>query len=422
MIPCAVRMTEMEALPLFQAFGVELEYMVVDAQTLDVRPVVDELFRGVAGEIVSDVEFPDISSSNELVAHVVELKTSGPVAGFVPLVGRFQDHIGRINAALTPLGARLMPSAMHPWMDPAREMKLWPHDNGPVYEAFHRIFDCRGHGWANLQSVHLNLPFAGDEEFGRLHAAIRLVLPILPALAASSPIVEGRPTGLLDSRLDAYRTNCLRVPSVTGRVIPEPVFDRAAYEREILQPMYADIAPLDPAGILRHEWLNARGAIARFDRGTIEIRLLDVQECPAADIAICGVVTTALRAIVAERWSDLGRQKQVATEALEKILLAGIRDADEAVIDDRDYLVHFGLGDRPSCTAGELWRHIIESTGAATRDVPADARDALATILRRGPLARRILQAAEDDYSRQNLSAVYRQLCECLADGQSFAA
>jgi gamma-glutamyl:cysteine ligase YbdK (ATP-grasp superfamily) len=299
------------ALHLFDGFGVELEYMVVDAESLDVRPVVDELFRSVAGEIVSDVEHSDISWSNELVAHVVELKTSEPAGGFGGLVGQFQEHVGRINAALAPLGARLMPSAMHPWMDPASEMKLWPHDNGPVYEAFDRIFDCRGHGWANLQSVHLNLPFAGDEEFGRLHAAIRLILPILPALAASSPFIEGRPTGVLDSRLDVYRTNCRRVPSVTGRVIPEPVFDRASYEREILHPMYDQIAPLDPEGILQHEWLNARGAIARFDRGAIEIRLLDVQECPAADIAICAAVTAALKAIVAERWSDLGRQKHI---------------------------------------------------------------------------------------------------------------
>jgi hypothetical protein len=32
--------------------------------------------------------------------------------------------------------------------------------------------------------------------------------------------------------------------------------------------------------VLRHEWVNARGAIARFDRSAIEIRVLDVAECP----------------------------------------------------------------------------------------------------------------------------------------------
>ena len=50
----------------------------------------------------------------------------------------------------------------------------------------------------------------------------------------------------------------------------------------------------------RDEWLNARGAIARFGRGTIEIRVLDVQECPQADLAICAAVVEVLQALVAE--------------------------------------------------------------------------------------------------------------------------
>ena len=54
---------------------------------------------------------------------------------------------------------------MHPWMDP-RAASLWPHEYGEVYAAYDRIFDCRRHGWANLQSVHLNLPFADEREFG----------------------------------------------------------------------------------------------------------------------------------------------------------------------------------------------------------------------------------------------------------------
>ncbi|HAL85576.1 MAG TPA: hypothetical protein DCM31_01010, partial [Deferribacteraceae bacterium] len=37
--------------------------------------------------------------------------------------------------------------------------------------------------------------------------------------------------------------------------------------------MYRDIAPYDPECILQEEWLNSRGAIARFDRKAIEIRL-----------------------------------------------------------------------------------------------------------------------------------------------------
>ena len=109
--------------------------------------------------------------------------------------------------------------------------------------------------------MHVNLPFADDSQFARLHAAIRLVLPLLPALAASSPIAEGSVMEVLDFRLDAYYAICALTPRVAGDVIPETVESRAEYEARILAPMYDEIAPLDPAGVLRHEWLNSRGAI-----------------------------------------------------------------------------------------------------------------------------------------------------------------
>lgn len=414
-------MNDRPARHLFEAFGVELEYMIVDAETLSVRPITDQLLEAVAGELVSDVECGEITWSNELALHVVELKTTDPAPRLAGLSNLFQEQVVAINAALRPFHARLMPTAMHPWMNPDREMKLWPHDNSPVYAAFDRIFDCRGHGWANLQSVHLNLPFADDAEFGRLHAAIRLVLPILPALAASSPICEERLTGIFDTRLDVYRNNARRVPSVSGHVVPEPVYTQADYEREILGMIYRDIAPLDPDAVLQHEWLNARGAIARFERNTIEIRVLDVQECPQADLAICEIVTAVLRGLVSERWQPFPQQQSVATESLESVLLATIRDADRAVISDAEYLRQFGWRSGGSCTAGELWKHLVEHWGSDTA-VSDSSRQALDVILREGPLSRRIANRLQANPSRESIAAVYQELCDSLATGRMFAS
>jgi gamma-glutamyl:cysteine ligase YbdK (ATP-grasp superfamily) len=402
-------------LGLFEAAGVELEYMIVDRGSLDVRPLADELFRRATGQRRSDVEFPDVTWSNELVLHVVELKTTAPAASLAGLVAAFQGHVRRIDELLAPLGARLMPTAMHPWMDPQREMRLWPHDQHAVYEAFHRAFDCRGHGWANLQSAHLNLPFADDHEFGRLHAAIRLLLPLLPALAASSPVVEGRPTGLMDNRMERYRTNARRIPSIAGRVVPEPVFSESEYRRRIFEPMFADIAPFDPAGLLRDEFLNARGAIPRFGRGSIEIRVLDVQECPAADLAILAAVTAVLAALVAQRWSSLAAQQAFPTDSLVQLLRATIRDADQAVVDDRRYLELLGAPAGHAPTAGNLWKRLAGDLGLA-----GDVDRALRVILEQGPLARRILRALGGDFSPARLRKTYRRLCDCLAAGALF--
>ncbi|MBX3413188.1 MAG: glutamate--cysteine ligase [Pirellulales bacterium] len=414
-------MTIAAPLSLFTAFGIELEYMIVDARTLDVRPIADELIRAATGEITSETDQGGISWSNELVLHVVELKTTDPATSLDGWGDQFARHVTRMNGLLAPLGARLMPTAMHPWMDPAREMRLWPHDYGDVYAAFDRIFGCQGHGWANLQSMHINLPFSGDEEFGKLHAAIRLLLPILPALAASSPLVERRATGKLDTRLDVYRTNSRRIPSITGHVVPEAVFTQRDYEEKILERIYRDIAPLDPDETLQDEWLNARGAIARFCRGTIEIRVLDVQECPKADLAIATATVAVLKALVEERWSDLASQQKAPTEPLAEILQATTIAADQAVIENEEYLQLFSYPGKRA-TARELWAHLIESlpelSGSNARP---ETRKALEVIQKEGPLARRILRALgvsnlhqSSEFSTHQLAEVYARLCDSL--------
>jgi carboxylate-amine ligase len=404
-------------LGLFQGYGVELEYMIVHRETLGVLPVTDALLKAAAGRTVNEVRRGALRWSNELVLHVIELKTNGPAGSLEGLAAEFSRQAQEINRMLEPFSGMLMPGAMHPWMDPDIETRLWPHGNRDIYNAYNRVFGCRGHGWSNLQSAHLNLPFAGDDEFGRLHAAVRLVLPLLPAIAAASPVVGGRLTGLLDNRLEVYRFNQARIPSITGQVIPEAAFTREDYRKVILETMYRDIAPHDPDAVLQEEWLNSRGAIARFERNTIEIRLLDVQECPAADLAILQLVVAVIRELVAET-----RAPRQAQQAWHEAQLAGIfttvlREGRACLIDDPRYLAMFGV-DVASMTVGDLWRTLAE------RLVPRqhEAWPALQVIFDEGPLARRLLAALGDAPDRDRLAAVYRELCDCLQEGLLFHA
>lgn len=406
-------------LHLFQAFGVELEYMIVDRDTLDIRPVTDELLKTVAGSYVTEVDRGDIAWSNELVLHVVELKTNGPARELSPLPETFQQDVNEINRRLEAFNARLMPTAMHPWMNPWREMHLWPHEYNAIYEAYDRIFSCKGHGWANLQSIHINLPFNGDEEFGRLHAAIRLVLPILPALAASSPIADGALTGMADYRLESYRTNAVKIPSITGLMIPERVYTHEDYDREIFQRMYHDIAPFDPDKILRDEWLNSRGAIARFDRNAIEIRLLDIQECPLADLAIVTLVIDTVKALVDEKWSSFEKQKVQDEKDLYPILLQTMKQAEESIIDNTSYLTLFGI-DTESVTAGEMWRKIIYMLYSNVEDSASPLFQALNVIMKEGTLSTRIRRRLHLSPHKNDLKKIYGQLCDCLAKGIQF--
>jgi glutamate---cysteine ligase / carboxylate-amine ligase len=406
---------------LFDGYGVELEYMIVDAN-LDVLPIADRLLSDARGESIEtadgegEVERGAARWSNELVRHVVELKTNGPADSLAGLAAMFQHQVRDALQWLAEYQACLLPTGMHPWMDPDREMQLWPHDYHEVYEAFHRVFNCRGHGWANLQSVHLNLPFADEAEFGRLHAAIRLLLPLLPALSASSPFRDGRRQVELDHRLYVYMNNARPVPAVTGAIIPEPVATYDEYQRHILQPMYRAIAPLDPEGILQHEWLNARGAIARFSRRTIEIRLLDVQECPSADLAVCAAIVAILRGLVAERWSSWQQQLAFPTARLSQLLTRCVVTAEQAPVDDSEYCALLGLPNDTIRTAGDVWKALLDREGE--EGIPVELRRPLEVILTRGPVARRMLAWGGSAQGPTALKPLYQQLATCLAQGE----
>ncbi len=411
-------MSEPPALGLFEGVGLELEYMIVGSDELNVRAITDEVLHEVTGAYEQEAQFGPIGWSNELALHVIEIKNVEPVARLDELPALFKEQVNRINALLTKHDAQLLPTAMHPWMDPNVEFKLWPHGDRSIYATLDRIFDCKGHGWANLQSVHLNLPFANDDEFATLHAAIRMVLPLIPALAASSPFVDGRFGGHLDTRLEVYRTNAARVPSVAGKVIPEAVFSRDAYETELLQRIYRDLAPHDPEGVLRHEWVNSRGCIARFDRMAIEIRVTDVQECPSADVAIAAAVTAAVRAMAEAQWCSRADQQGWHEDELATVFTDTTRRGDGAVIDNSRYLEAFGVKGR-SLRAGELWQHLIETT-IAKQPGYAQWAPTLRLIQQEGCLARRILADATEEPTRDDLVRTYRKLARCLATGELF--
>jgi gamma-glutamyl:cysteine ligase YbdK (ATP-grasp superfamily) len=403
---------------LFQGYGVELEYMLVDRDTLQIKPVTDELLKHELGSYGSDFENGIVTWSNELVLHVIELKSSKPENNFPVLENAFVDNVKRINAILTKWNAMLLPTAAHPFMNPASETKLWPHDSNDVYEIYNRIFDCRGHGWSNLQSTHLNLPFYDDEEFAKLHAAIRLILPLIPALCASSPILDGRPSGQLDTRLIYYKSNQAKIPCITGRVIPEAVFSKRNYFNTIYNKIQADIAPYDPDQILNPIWVNSRGAIPRFDRGSIEIRIMDIQECPSADLALVSLVIETIKLFVQGSLIDHEDQMKWKTDMLAPLYEKVVEKGPDVIIDNPDYLNVFRFPGKKA-SVGELWSHIlqrnIDSGNAIKRWKPE-----IDVILKQGTLSQRIISALNGDYSRENIISVYKKLSTCLEQNKMF--
>ena len=395
---------------LWERFGVEMEFMIVDRDTLNVLPRADvPLGKDKDGNQLSDIEYDDIGLSNELVSHVLEFK-----------------------CALEKINAMLLPSACHPFMDPA-EMQLWPYDCLDIYQTYDRIFNCKGHGWANLQSTHLNLSFDGDEEFGELHAAIRLLLPLIPAIAASSPYLDGKYTGYRDARIEVYRHNQDKVPEITGQVIPEQAYSYDEYNKMIFDKVKKAIAPYDTEHLLNHFFLNSRGAIARFDRGAIEIRLVDIQECPNADIAIVELEIATLKAIVNGKFAASRENASAAnsvphtlkeyrdflrnfdTTRLAELLTKTTKDAENAQIDWQEYLSVFGMDS--AVTAGDIWKHIYS---VVKNDLTEVSQCFMEKMLERGTLSSALYKALGDAPTHEAFVTEYKKLADCLAHNRLY--
>jgi len=399
---------------LFSVFGIELEYMIVDMKDLSIRPMADQLILKVAGHLDNEVELGPIAISNELALHVIELKTNGPVKTLEGLAECFYEVILQLNEILKGEGAQLMPTGAHPWLDPKKGIQLWHHGDRKIYETFHRIFNCSGHGWGNLQSTHLNLPFGNEEEFVRLHTAIRLLLPFIPALTASTPILEGVYEGALDARLLFYGSNQAKIPHISGFIVPEAIDSIEAYHRLILNPMYEEIAQYDHENLMQNEWLNSRGAIARFERNAIEIRILDLQESPMMDISIIGLLTKALKYLTEK---NLLASLTYPTEALKKIYDEVIHLGFEAVIQDPILLSFFSLPLKAPCSVKMFWQALFESI---PEKLTQEEQEAIHRLLKEGNLAQRILTAVGTPIEPKNLKTAYENLCESLKQNKAF--
>jgi N-acetylglutamate synthase-like GNAT family acetyltransferase len=180
--------------------------------------------------------------------------------------------------------------------------------------------------------------------------------------------------------------------------------------------MFAQIAPQDPDGNLQEEWLNSRAAIARFERHAIEIRCLDTQEHPRADLAICHLAVEALKRAVGAGTDLLARHRKVPPGLLKALFLESARSGRAAPM-PLDYPVD-AFGVKPQPTAGAFLEALTDATRPSwSGEEEAAFGSALDLIHKEGNVAERVLRSAPDPtgYPR-----VYARLADCLEQGRSF--
>lgn len=321
--------------------GTEHEYSINDP-VFSPRAVSDEILREICGRYESEILFGEVKLGKELQKTVLEMVPREPVEELAVLEAGLTKGMARFNRIF---GSRyhLLGLGMHPTARPA-DIPVWDHDEGEYYEVYDRLFNIRQHGWLNIQALQINLSYRNEKDLISQYNRIRVLLPYLIAVTASSPVVEGSPTGYCDNRLRYYRENQKEIPLICDRIVPGRIRSVADY-RSVQEEVFAELRARD-ADLLCEEWVNSSGLIIRFSRKCLEIKALDEQESIRSDMAVCAFVRALLRCRTLPVETDHGALLALTEDAIRmgtaafRPDLKALYDAawDRATADERMYL------------------------------------------------------------------------------------
>ncbi len=389
-----------------EVLGPEHEFSIID-EKLTPLPIVDKVIRDVHGRLVNCASLGACSFGKELQAHVAEFKANKPFVSPVVFEETMQKTVEEILRVLeSRYNARLLGSGMHPFLR-LSDARVWSHRDRGIYAAMSQIFNLNQHGWLNIQSFQLNLPYRNENEAIRLHSALANILPYLPAIAASSPIYESRKGAYIDNRLHFYMTNQLEVPSITGNLIPEYVDSFEEYEKTTVRQYSEELMKLNaPRSLLNKEWLNSRGAIIRQDRKAIEIRVLDEQESVKADVALSCFIRAALRGILRDaEYPFLAHP--ILVQNFKQVLRKGLRA----------HIQH-----PKGKTAGEVCLNLLNTARSNATDEERKYLPIVKQRIEGGNLSniilRNVAKKAQKTDLHEAIFAVYSRLADCLEENQ----
>ncbi len=386
--------------------GPEHEYSLVNPD-LKPMPISDKIIKDHCGKIVNFIELPKFTFGKEMQLHVMEIKANQPFKTPSEFEETMQTAVKTLSQIVQKHGAALLGTGMHPLLK-LEDTAIWPHYHKKIYLDYGKIFNLNQHGWLNIQSFHLNLPYQKEFDAIQTHNHLANLCAYLPAMAASSPIFEGKEGPDIDNRLRFYKINQKEVPSVTGDVIPEYATSLKQYKQDVIGQYSQNLAEKGAdKTLLRREWVNSRGVIFRFDRCALEVRVMDEQECIKSDVALACFVRAALRGLI---------------ESDAELL------PHDVLVKDFNAVIKDGLNAEVSSILGKTARQVCQHyLNLAQKHADEDEKKYLWLVKKRieeGNLSEnvraRVLRRAQKTDFHQAIVDVYSTLIKCLIDNQPY--
>src|SRR6202453_1117540 len=270
------RAAETFALATDLTVGVEEEFSILDPRTLELIPRFEQL-RGAAE---SDQLLRE-SVAGELISSEIEI-ISGAGADIHDALARQRERRAALFALAASEGVALGATGTHPWAD---------YREQPIIDTEHyrRVEDGLKYvAWRNNTfSLHVHVGVRDIDRAVRACDRLRPVLPLLLAISANSPYLDGRDSGLHSARTQSFTKSFPRCG------IPDAFGGWGAY-REYIEFLLSTNSIVEFTQV----WWSIR---PHFSFGTVEVRICDAQataqESDALAALMVGCIAQTLRDI-----------------------------------------------------------------------------------------------------------------------------
>jgi carboxylate-amine ligase len=249
--------------------GIEEEFQILDPRTLDLVPRFDELHAAAAADQVLTEHI-----TTELLASEIEI-VSGPGADIQDAIARQRDRRRRLFQLISAHDVLLGATGTHPWAD-YREQRILDTDHYRRVESGLKYVAWRN----NTFSLHVHVGIRDADRAIAVCDGLRPLLPLLLAVSANSPYVDGRPAGLHSARTETFTRTFPRCG------VPDAFGDWAAY-RDYIDFLQRTNSIVEFTQV----WWSVR---PHFAFGTVEVRICDAQSTAAESDALAGLIAACI--------------------------------------------------------------------------------------------------------------------------------
>jgi carboxylate-amine ligase len=261
--------------------GIEEEFSILDPRTLELLPRFEQL-RDVAaqrdGLLAEHITGELISSEIEII--------SGVGGDLADALARQRDRRKRLFALAGAEGVALGATGTHPWAD---------YREQPIIQTEHyrRVDDDLKYvAWRNNTfSLHVHLGVRDLDRAVRACDRLRPLLPLLLAISANSPYLDGQDTGLCSARTQSFTKSFPRCG------VPDPFGGWRAY-REYVEFLVRTRSIVEFTQV----WWSVR---PHFSFGTVEVRICDAQATAQESDALASLITACIAQAVRDVDDDI---------------------------------------------------------------------------------------------------------------------